>query len=108
MTDAGGGSQTDPQAASANLRSSDDRTSHVQLLRTSEAVTSTQAVAFAARENGGIHVLPLRHSRQDAVTVSPDDTRDGHRLDLAVARDRALAAFHHPFAYAAANSDGAL
>jgi hypothetical protein len=88
--------------------SSDDRTTHVQLLRTSEAVTSTQAVAFAARENDGIHVLPLGHSRQDAVTVSADDMRDGHRFDLAVARDRALEAFHHRFAYAAANSDGAL
>jgi hypothetical protein len=42
------------------------------------------------------------------VTVSVDDTRDGHRFDLAVARDRALEAFHHPFAYAAATSDGAL
>jgi len=81
---------------------------HVQLLRTSEAVTSTQAVAFAARENNGIHVLPLGHSRQDAVTVSADDTRDGHRFDLAVARDRAPEAFHHPFAHAAATSDGAL
>ena len=81
---------------------------HVQLLRTSEAVTSTKAVAFAARENDGIHVLLLGHSRQDAVTVSADDTRDGRRFDLAVARDRALEAFHHPFAYAAATSDGVL
>jgi len=81
---------------------------HVQLLRTSEAVTSTQAVAFAARENDGIHVLLLWHPRQDAVTVSLDDTRGGHRFDLAVARDRALEAFYHPFAYAAANSVGVL
>ena len=78
------------------------------ILRTSEAVTSTQAVAFAARENDGIHVLPLGHSSQDAVTVSADDKRDGHRFDLAVARDRALEAFYHPFAYAAATSDGVL
>jgi hypothetical protein len=90
------------------MRSSDDRTTHVQLLRTFDAVTSTQAVASAARENDGIHVLPLGHSRQDAVTVSADDTRDGHRFDLAVARDRALEAFHHPFVYAAASSDDAL
>jgi len=88
--------------------SSDDRTTHVQLLRTSEAVTSTQAVAFAARENDGIHVLLLWHPRQDAVTVSVDDTRGGHRFDLAVARHRALEAFYHPFAHAAATSDGAL
>ena len=61
-----------------------------------------------ARENAGIHILPLGHFSQDAVTVSADDTRDGHRFDLAVARNRALEAFHHPFAYAAAHSDGAL
>jgi hypothetical protein len=101
-------SQTDPQATRSNLRSSDDRTTHVQLLRISEAVTSIQAVAFAARENDGIHVLPLGHSRQDAVTDSADDTRAGDRFDLVVARDRAPVAFHHPFAYAAANSGGAL
>ena len=108
MTGAGGGPRLIPRQPCTNLRSSDDRTTHVQLLRISEAVTSTQAVAFAARENDGIHVLPLGHSRQDAVTGSADDTRDGHRFDLAVARDRALEAFYHPFAYAAATSDGAL
>jgi hypothetical protein len=42
------------------------------------------------------------------VTVSVDDTRDGHRFDLAVARDRTLEAFHHPFAHAAATSGGGL
>ena len=67
-----------------------------------------QTRELAARENDGIHVLLLWHPRQDAVTVSVDDTRGGHRFDLAVARDRALEAFYHPFAYAAATSDGAL
>ena len=67
-----------------------------------------QTRELAARENDGIHVLLLWHPRQDAVTVSVDDTRGGHRFDLAVARDRAPEAFYHPFAYAAATSDGAL
>ena len=67
-----------------------------------------QTRELAARENDGIHVLLLWHPRQDAVTVPVDDTRCGHRFDLAVARDRALEAFYHPFAYAAAASDGAL
>ena len=67
-----------------------------------------QTRELAARENDGIHVLLLWHPRQDAVTVSVDDTRGGHGFDLAVARDRALEAFYHPFAYAAATSDGAL
>ena len=57
-----------------------------------------QTRELAARENDGIHVLLLWHPRQDAVTVSVDDTRGGHRFDLAVARDRALEAFYHPFA----------
>jgi len=63
--------------------------------------TADRTPVWAAR-------TPRRLARQDAVTVSADDTRDGRRFDLAVARDRALEAFRHPFAYAAANSDGAL
>ena len=55
-----------------------------------------QTRELAARENDGIHVLLLWHPRQDAVTVSVDDMRGGHRFDLAVARDRALEAFYHP------------
>ena len=67
-----------------------------------------QTRELAARENDGIHVLPLWHPSQEAVTVSVGDARGGHRFDLAVARDRALQAFHHPFAYAAATPDGVL
>jgi hypothetical protein len=63
--------------------------------------TADRTPVWAAR-------TPRRLARQDAVTVSADDTRDGHRFDLAVARARALGAFYHPFAYAAATSDGAL
>jgi hypothetical protein len=60
-----------------------------------------QTRELAARENDGIHVQLLWHPREDAVTVSVDDTRAGQRFDLAVARDRALEAFYHPFAYVA-------
>ena len=56
---------------------------------------------LAAREADGIHVLLLWHPREDAVTVSVEDSRAGHHFDLEVARDRALEAFYHPFAYAA-------
>jgi hypothetical protein len=56
---------------------------------------------LAARENNGIHVLLLWHPREDALTVSVEDSRAGDRFQLAVARDRALDAFYHPFAYAA-------
>jgi hypothetical protein len=56
---------------------------------------------LAARENDGLHVLLLWHLREDELTVSVEDTRAGDRFQLVVARDRALDAFYHPFAYAA-------
>jgi len=62
---------------------------------------SSQARELAARESGGIHVLLLWHPDGNALTVSVEDTRAGDRFRLAVAPDRALDAFYHPFAYAA-------
>jgi hypothetical protein len=56
---------------------------------------------LAARESDGIHVVLLWHPDENALTVSVDDTRVGARFDLAVAPDRALDAFYHPYAYAA-------
>ena len=56
---------------------------------------------LAARESNGLHVQLLWHPRADELTVSVEDTRAGDRFQLAVARDRALDAFYHPFAYAA-------
>jgi hypothetical protein len=56
---------------------------------------------LAARDSDGLHVLLLWHPREDELTVSVEDTRAGNRFQLAVARDRALDAFYHPFAYAA-------
>ena len=60
-----------------------------------------QTRELAARENHGIHVLLLWHPRDDAITVSVEDDHRGDRFQLAVAPDRALDAFYHPFAYAA-------
>ena len=56
---------------------------------------------LAAREGDGIHVLLLWHPDENALTVSVEDARVGDRFQLAVAPDRALDAFYHPFAYAA-------
>jgi hypothetical protein len=75
-------------------------------LSTAEAAADLTLVAprpreLAARESDGIHVRLLWHPREDAVTVSVADSRDRRHFDLAVARDRALEAFYHPFAYAA-------
>ena len=56
---------------------------------------------LAARDNNGIHVRLLWHPQRNALTVSVEDDRGGDRFHLAVASDRALDAFYHPFAYAA-------
>jgi hypothetical protein len=60
-----------------------------------------QARELAARESDGLHVLLLWHPAENALTVSVEDVRAGDRFQLAVAPDRALEAFYHPFAYAA-------
>jgi hypothetical protein len=59
---------------------------------------------LASRDGDGIHVLLLWHPNEDALTVSVDDSRFGHRFAFAVERDRGLQAFYHPFAYAASRS----
>jgi hypothetical protein len=56
---------------------------------------------LAVRESDGISVRLLWLPREDAVTVSVEDARAGRSFELAVARDQALDAFYHPFAYAA-------
>jgi len=65
----------------------------------SSATSDTRELA--ARESDGLHVLLLWHPREDALTVSVEDSRAGDCFQLVVARDRALDAFYHPFAYAA-------
>ena len=56
---------------------------------------------LAAREGDGITVVLLWHPREDTVTVAVDDALAGDSFELAVASDRALDAFYHPFASAA-------
>jgi hypothetical protein len=60
-----------------------------------------QTRELAARDSDGIHVQLLWHPDENALTVSVEDVRVGDRFQLAVAPDRALDAFYHPFAYAA-------
>lgn len=56
---------------------------------------------LAARESNGLSVRLLWHPLENAVTVSVEDRRHDECFDLAVAPERALDAFYHPFAYAA-------
>jgi hypothetical protein len=67
----------------------------------STSPTTHPARELAARESDGIHVLLLWHPDEDELTVSVEDARVGDRFQLAVAPERALDAFYHPFAYAA-------
>ena len=63
--------------------------------------TTSTTRELAARDGDGISVRLLWHPRERALTVSVEDARIGDRFQLAVAPDRALDAFYHPFAYAA-------
>ena len=56
---------------------------------------------LAARESDGINVLLLWHPRENSLTVEVEDARLGDGFHFAVAPERALDAFYHPFAYAA-------
>jgi hypothetical protein len=56
---------------------------------------------LAHRVSDGIEVQLLWSADDDSVSVAVCDHRDGVVFDLPVARERALHAFNHPFAYAA-------
>ena len=60
-----------------------------------------QTRELAERDSDGIHVLLLWHPRENTLSVAVEDARVGDQFDIAVAPDRALDAFYHPFAYAA-------
>ena len=63
--------------------------------------TALDARELAERESDGFRVILLWHPSASTLTVSVEDTRAGDRFDFAVAPERALDAFDHPFAYAA-------
>ena len=62
--------------------------------------TATSERELAHRRNGALDIFLLWHPGEDAVTVVVEDLRTGVRIELAIDRRDALAAFHHPFAYA--------
>jgi hypothetical protein len=64
-------------------------------------LATSQARELAVRDSDGVHVRLLWHPGDDGVSVSVEDARFGDRFQIAVAPDRALDAFYHPFAYAA-------
>lgn len=63
--------------------------------------TTVETRELAARESDGLQVALHWHPDENSLTVSVEDVRAGNSFRLAVAPDRALDAFNHPFAYAA-------
>jgi len=57
---------------------------------------------LACRRGAGIEVTLLWHRTTGALTVSVTDAASGAWFELPAAADQALAAFHHPYGYAAA------
>jgi hypothetical protein len=67
---------------------------------TLEPVLEVLPRELAYRRNGALDVFLLWHAAENAVTVVVEDLRTGVRVEMAVDRRDALAAFNHPFAYA--------
>jgi len=59
-------------------------------------------IELANRRNGGVEVWLFWRRDDDALTLSVADERTGEAFERRVACERALDAFYHPFAYAAA------
>jgi len=55
---------------------------------------------LAHRKSDGIEVRLLWNSQTDRVSVTVRDERSGEGFELDVDSPDALAAFHHPYAYA--------
>jgi len=60
----------------------------------------THTHELATRIADGLAVVLLWHPADDSVTVAVTDARSGDGFELSVARERALDAFYHPYAYA--------
>jgi hypothetical protein len=67
-----------------------------------ELAVLTTVAELDYRESGVFAVSLLWHRDLEAVSLTIRDRRSCRSLELPVAHDRALQAFKHPFAYAAA------
>jgi hypothetical protein len=70
------------------------------------AIAITDWKELASRAGDGLEISLLWSKSADRVRVTVSDERFEERFDLDVANTDALAAFHHPFAYAAVRSIG--
>lgn len=70
-------------------------------LETSCAASSEPLRELAVRVADDLRVVMSWRPTRNDVVVSVDDERTGKRFQLEVAGERAMHAFHHPFAYVA-------
>jgi len=63
---------------------------------------ATERRELAHRTGNGIDVTLLWTKSTNRVTIAVADTHSGEELEFEVDRSRALDAFNHPYAYAAA------
>ena len=59
-------------------------------------------IELATRTSCGVEVRLLWRRDDDVCTVTVADGQTGEEFELQVTRERALDAYYHPFAYAAA------
>jgi hypothetical protein len=70
-------------------------------MQTSETRRTVERLTeLARRESAGLEVALLWNPDDDTVRLVVVDTRGDQSFVLKVARETALDAFHHPFAYA--------
>jgi hypothetical protein len=67
-------------------------------------ITSQQRSELAHRATDGIEVSLFWNRLSDRVTIELVDRRFDEHLEFEVARDKALDAFRHPYAYAPAQA----
>ena len=60
--------------------------------------------ALAERTSGGIHVSLYWDKVDDSLTLAVYDAKSSTYFELDVPRDRALDAFHHPYAFLGATT----
>jgi hypothetical protein len=71
-----------------------------------ETTFRTPRRELAHRAADAIEVTLLWSEADDSVAVQVLDVEAGRAFELAVARDRALDAYYHPYAYAARRGSG--
>ena len=66
-------------------------------------MTGNQTRELDFRASDGLEVALLWHAETNRLTVAVFDSKSGDDFQVEVSSSEAMDAFHHPYAYAAAN-----